>query len=536
MARTTIEHLASEGVDVSAVADPSDPYWQELYLKMLKADLCFFAKEVLQLEIGPHMLAWGDIADSSQRACILAARDHSKSTFWSYAFPIWRAWAEPGCEVYIFSKTLEQAQEFLEIIVFGRANLKGIVDIPSLAHLVPNPENFRGSKDPRARFTRSDVKLLNGSRIRVAGYGKAMRGRHPKYVVCDDVLNDEDMHSETVRKKNISYFQSAISHMPPPDGQLVVVGTPYHINDLYGWIRQNPSYKFIRFPGILDFGKPTERALFPWRWNLEQLKGKRQEVGSVAFAREILVEPVTDDISIFPSFLFPPLFDTTLTLKPSKETIRQNGWSVFFGVDIARSASVGADYFVIFVQAKDSDGSRIILDIDASRGLPFRKQLDRIQMLAARYQPDMIFIEANAMQQVYSDELIRTTDLPIKPFVTTAINKYPLDKGVPGLRLLLENQKVVIPRGDEYSRQITDEWITECTQFGFIDGKLQGIGEHDDRVLAWWFAEEATKAGGFSFAMGDEDGDGDEDDLDSDGDWESYMTGGEEEAEDAFGT
>lgn len=521
-----------DGYSITARApDPSDPEWRQLYVEMLRSDLCLFAHDILGLEIGPHMLEWGDIATDKQRACILAARDHSKSTFWSYAYPIWRAWSEPGCEVYIFSKTLEQAQEFLEIIVFGRANLRGILDIEELQHLVPDPDNFRGNRDPRVRFTRSDVKFLNGSRIRVAGYGKAMRGRHPKYVVCDDVLNDEDMHSETVRKKNISYFQSAITHMPPPDGQLIVVGTPYHISDLYGALRQSEAYDFRTYPGIIDYGTDRERPLFPWRWPLDKLKAKLKEVSSVAFAREILVKPVTDDISIFPSFLFPPLQDTTLTLRPTKETIQANGWSVFFGVDIARSASVGADYFVIFVQAKDREGSRIILDIDATRGLPFNHQLDRIKMLAERYPPDMIFIEANAMQQVYSDELIRTTDLPIKPFVTTAVNKYPLDKGVPSLRLLLENGKVIIPWGDEYSRRVCGDWISQCTEFGYIDGKLQGIGEHDDLVMAWWFAEEATKAGGFSFAMGDED-DVDEDEGEDGEDWESIMLGeGEDEAE-----
>ena len=71
----------------------------------------------------------------------------------------------------------------------------------------------------KTRLKKTDVRLTNGSRLRAIGYGKAIRGAHPKYIVLDDPLNDEDMWSETTRKKNIEYFKSAIVNMITPDGQ-----------------------------------------------------------------------------------------------------------------------------------------------------------------------------------------------------------------------------------------------------------------------------------------------------------------------------
>jgi hypothetical protein len=514
----------------------NDPYWKEVFSEMLREDLCLFSKEILGLEIGPHLLDWGDLVNRTRRVAINAARDHSKSTFFSYAYPIWRAWSEPGCEVYIFSATLDQAIEFLDIIVYGRANLRGMIDIPELTHLVPTAEDFK--RDPRVRLNRQDVRLNNGSRIRALGYGKKTRGRHPKYIVLDDVLNDEDMFSETTRRKNIEYYKSAIVNMATPDGQVINVGTPYHAADLWGWLRKNPAYIFKRYPGILtDPATGEEKALFPWRWDVASLKMKKIEIGSVAFTREILCQPISDDLSIFPSYLFPPLFDMQLKIRPTLTEIRSRRLTTYMGVDIARSASVGADYFVIFVIGVDGHGNHYIIDIRRSKGMPFRKQLDEMKIAAGLYDPALIFIESNAMQQIYTDEMRRTTDLPVKEFVTLATNKYPLDRGIPGLRILLENQKLVIPRGDELSRRITDIWIDEATQFGFIDGKLQGAGEHDDTVMAWWFATEAKKAGGFSFAFGDDDGEtandwGDTgDDAD---DWQKVLMGDPSEAEGAW--
>jgi hypothetical protein len=509
-----------------------DPYWRGVYQDLLKSSLCLFAKDVLGLEIGPHLLEWGDMVMSHRRIAINAARDHSKSTFFSYAYPIWRAWSEPGCEVYLFSATLDQAMDFLDTIVYGNSDntLRGMVDIPELQHLVPTREDFR--TNPRVRLTRQRVQLTNGSRFRAIGYGKKIRGRHPKYVVLDDVLNDEDLSSETVRNKHIEYFRSAIVNMVAPDGQLVCVGTPYHMGDLWGWLRENEAYKFKVYPGIYTDSRGEERALFPWRWTIDQLREKKKEIGSIAFTREILCRPISDDLSIFPQHLWPKLYATNLTLRPSLEAIRAAGLQTFMGVDIALSTSVGADYFVCFTIGVDAHGDHQIIDIYRKKGLSFKRQLELIEHYCRRYGVDLCYIESNQAQRVWSDEMKRTTDVPVKEFVTTAQNKYPLDKGVPSLRILLENEKIVIPRGDEYSRRMTNAWIGEAVQFGFVDGKLQGAGTHDDTVMAWWMATEARKRGGFSFAMGDEDAEEDDEMTGggSDGEaWEEVMLGKDED-------
>lgn len=545
-ATTTMHEWGDAKTTVTAPPLKGDPIFRGLFASMMRESLPLFAKEVLGIVIGQHTLEWGDLVSAHDRIAINAARDHGKSTFFTYAYPIWRAVFDPGCEVYLFAKTQEAAQEYLNIILYGRNNLRGMLDIASLAHLVPSQDSAK--RDPRVRLNLSEVRFTNGSRIRCVSWGKSTRGRHPKYVVCDDVLSDEDLWSETTRRKNIEYFKSAIVNMPPPDGQLVVVGTPFHAVDLYGWLRTNARYAFKRYPGIVKGKDGSERALFPWRWSIEALRGKRTEIGSVSFAREIMCEPITDDVSIFPSHLFPPLFDTTMRLRPTRSEIRERGWTTYMGVDLALSASVGADYTVLFVIAKNAQGQRFVVDIVRSKGLPFRKQLDLISRVAQRYDPSLIFIESNLFQRVFSDEMRRTSDLPVKPFITHATNKNPLDKGIPSLRILLENEKYTLPRNadDPYTLEAIDTWIGEATQFGFVDGKLQGIGEHDDTVMAWWLAEEALKSGGFSFAMGDGEETGDDagslDGSGSDGDdeWKREMglddtTPERDDAEDADG-
>lgn len=496
---------------------------------MLRASPCFFGAEILKLDIDPHALEWEELILTKNRIAITAARGLGKSCFFSYLYPIWRAWSEPGCTIYLFAHTVEQSQEYLDIILYGKDNLRPITDIEMLAPMVPL-RSFG-----LQRINRRDVRFTNKSRIRAVGWGKSVRGAHPKYVVLDDVLSDEDMWSSTVREKNIIYYQSAIRPMPLRGGQILSVGTPFHIEDLHGWFRKNKVFSFKTYPALTKDSDGNEVSAAPSRYTLKEIYAAKSEVSSIAFAREYLVQPISDDVAIFPSWLFPPLYDETLTLRPTKEWIRANGLSVFMGVDIALSANVGADYFVIFVLGRDSEGNYYILDIRRRKGLPFNEQLSLIYQVSNLYGPDLIMIESNQMQRVWSTELIRTSDLPVKAFETRAQNKYPLDRGLPGLRVLLENRKLVIPRGDDYSVMQTDIWIEEMSQVAFVDGKLQGVGAHDDTPMALWIATEAAKAGGFSFGFGSEDEAEDEfmgggDDLD----WEKEMLGSDAEEDSAF--
>jgi hypothetical protein len=125
-----------------------------------------------------------------------------------------------------------------------------------------------------------------------------------------------------------------------------------------------------------------------------------------------------------------------------------------------------------------------------------------------------VFCEANQYQRVITDMVVRTSNVPIKAFYTTgradskqatnqrkgmagsySANKNALDRGVPALRMLLENRKLRIPWAEE-TRERVQLWLTEMAQYSFVEGKLQGVGAHDDTVLAFWMAERACKLGG----------------------------------------
>lgn len=481
---------------------------------LCRASCAFFAQTMIGFredskdrrvfQVARHHQEWDSMVQAHDRVCVLAPRDHSKTYFFDFALPLWKAWHHPGGRGYIFSATQDQAVRILSDIK------DEIEDNPKFAHLMPKRKEM---------WNATSVRLENGHRIYARGYGSKTRGAHPNWIVVDDGLNDEDATSEGVRNKHIEYFFTAITNMIVPGGQIVVVGTPFSEQDLYGKLKETASYAFKKFPAIREDGTP----LWPERYSLAALEARRAEIGTVRFTREFLCEPIANDMSLFPSSLFEgvPTQQLGVRLGMALPNWRSLGIkSVYMGVDLAISASTGSDYTVIMVLGLDGYGNRWVMDIIRVKGMPFNKQLVLINNAARKYDADLIFIESNQMQRVFGDELIRTTDLPIKKFVTTGTgkankgmpkgnttssNKNSLEGGVPSLRVLFDNQKFRIPRGDKHSVAMTDLWMDEMRSFAWLDGKWQGVGAHDDTVLATWIADQAVRAGGFSFSTGAED-------------------------------
>jgi hypothetical protein len=506
----------SAAVELTSAAPEHDASLIQVYEQALRTSCCFFAMEKIRgpavapyngkFLVGRHHLEWDELIREYDRLDILAARDHGKSYFFTLAYPIWKAgYNKPGSLGYIFSSTQPEAEKFLKMVK------EELLENPEFAHLIPYTRD--------RYWSAKEIKLRNGSVIRARGFGVKVRGGHPDWIILDDVLDDEDIYSETIRRRNIDYFLSAIANMVPMQehlpvhkrSQLVVVGTPMHQNDLHAALKKTGEYECREYPCRDKDGT----LLFPERYSEAALQRKRRELNSEArFAREFQCLPLSDEASLFPSYLFEGS-DVRLpyTLGLPASYWEKRGFLRYSGVDIAMSAETGGDYFVIFTVAVDGRGNRWVANLRREKGMSFQAQLDAIKDEYYLMKPETILIEANQMQRVWTDEIVRETDIPVKKFFTTgvggtqpaqpwkkgatsiSVNKHHLDRGVPSLRISLENRKWRIPRGDEKSIELTDYWIGEMGAIGWIDGKVQSVGEHDDMPMACWMTNTAVTMG-----------------------------------------
>ena len=467
---------------------------------MARSNLAFFAQEMLsgppeapflnRFLIGAHHEEWADLINDHPQLCVLAPRGHGKSQFFTVAYVIWEAFRNPGQEALILSGSEEQAIDQL-------SKIKDEVETnPALSFLRPKKANT---------WAKKDIEFGNGFRVRARGFMTKVRGAHPHFIVLDDVVNEESAFSDQMRSKVEHFFFSAIFNMKhTANVKFRIVGTPQHQQDLYGILSEREGFHFQRFQAITN-GK----ALWPEVLPLPELLKIKRTVGELVFARERQCEVVNDDASVFPLSLFlqPGVLRPELKLGLPGQYWDQAGvYMRYMGIDFAISTSQGADFTVIFVMGVDPQGTRWVIDIIRDKGLGFQEQLSMIRDAQAKYQCQMIYCESNQMQSIFGDELVRTTDLPIRKVITGS-EKHSLERGLPSLRVLHEQQKYRVPRGDARSLELTDEWMKEMQSFTFKRGRIKSTGRHDDIGMANYICERAVKESDFSFCFGEQPGD-----------------------------
>ncbi len=459
----------------------------------------YFAVSVLEsFDINWHHLEWGNFIQLYMRLAVLAPRDHSKSHWFSLAYPLWK--------MYRYKPKLHGAKKELYLSKSGMI----ITNEHSLAKKLlrkireevdNNPVLAAKLKpDGREGWGKEELFCKNGAHLETRSFGQTLRGPHPGYIIVDDFLDKSAMYSSSARDKFDEVFFAEIMNMIVPDGQVVVVGTPFHTSDLYGTLKKKTDqWRVFEYPAIF----PDGSLLWKDRYNLQALLNKRKDQGPIIFSREILVRPVSDTSTIFPYSLIEKSFIRMedYTLVNNIQSHSKKFTKIVVGCDFARSANVGADYSVFMVMGVDDLDNYWLLHVWREKGKSYNEQIASLKSINANFRPDIIMIEVNQMQQLFADGG-RNAGLPIVEH-TTGTNKKDLEKGLPGLAILFEQQRIRMPRGDQYSLDVTDKIAEEFMSISWTDkGKLEGVGEHDDLPMAMWITLLAANYVNRSFNFG----------------------------------
>jgi|GEM_PF-2302415 len=244
------------------------------------------------LEWLPHYDDWYKIVLDQKRSDIQSPRGHGKSVFWSYAVPLWDV-IRGRASVLLVSYSEGQVRELIRII-------KNEVETnPFLSEIRPSTKEIWGSD--MLEFP-NNMGTISG-----LGFGTSSRGLHPKRIIGDDVL--KDMGGMSPEDQERAWF-GIITGMAIKDTRMHVIGTPVGFGDLLEKLETNPVYFHWKKPAISQDGAP----LCPRLFDLETLNMRRQEMGSLNFAREFLLQRI--DPSTQP---FKREYETLYDVAPPRE-------------------------------------------------------------------------------------------------------------------------------------------------------------------------------------------------------------------------
>lgn len=349
-----------------------------------QASLKFFTTHYLHLDWNAHYDEWRKTVEASDRVLVQAPRGSRKSYFFSLAYPLWRI-IRGKTDILMVSDSEEQARKNLRTI-------REAIDMnPSLAPLMPSTKELWGTDQAQFR---------NGSIINIMGFGTSKRGEHPDLIINDDIESERNKMSR--EDKNRMFFAVIVGMAIANKTKILTIGTPLDFGDLLNQIEKKqddqgkPIYSQWRRPAL-----KAGVSQFPDLWTEKDLEFKRFEMGSLEFAREMLLERI--DPTTQP---FKREYETTYKEAPPRERLS----NVVTTCDPAYSERDG-DFTAIVTVGFTHGNHAYVLEAKAIRRENPGEIVEELFRTIKTHKPDVVGIEKRKGEAVsYSFEERRTRE------------------------------------------------------------------------------------------------------------------------------
>jgi len=424
--------------------------------------------------------AFDRIADGTlKRLIVNMPPRHTKSEFASYLLPAFMMGRDPTRKVIQATHTGELA------VRFGR-KVRNLMDLDRYKEVFPDCYLKADSK-AAGRWDTSE-----GGEYFAVGVGGAMTGRGADLLIIDDPHSEQDALSALALDNAWEWYTSGPRSRLQPGGSVVIVMTRWGTKDLTARLLKAQTshnadqWEIIEFPAIFDEDLPTERALWPSFWKIEELKAVKASLSVQKWNAMYQQRPTADEGAIlkrewwrrWEKDYMPPLdyiiqsYDTAYSKKETADYSAITTWGVF---------------------KPDADSATSLMLVDMRKGrwdFPDLKRLAKEQY--DYWQPDNVLIEAKATGITLQQEL-RRLGVPVTMY-SPGGRRAGQDKvsRANSVAPILESGMVWAPDTDW-----ADELIEECASFP--------NGDNDDLVDSTTQALMRFRQGNFIILESDED-------------------------------
>lgn len=449
--------------------------------------------------VGWRNIEWGNLVQLHPFVAFLCSRGSGKSFEFCYSFLLWRLYTynrpyTPSLET-VDNKNRKESIMITNERKLGRTHNEKIIDA------IRNFEPLREKMNPTGKAVLGVDRVVteNGAKLDVKSALGFIRGRHVGAVVVDDFPDESSIYSKEMREKYKQIFYGAIKYIVEPYGHLIVSGTPFHVDDIYGTLKQDASCMVFEYPAIF----PDGTLLAPDRYDFDYLMKKKETDGNIVFSQEILVSPITDSSSLFPYEILRRAVDNMemISLVSNIESYAMKFEAVAIGCDFAISGGIAADFTVFSVWGRTSNSQYYLIELWRKKGATHHEQVNMIKSMDQRFKPNKIVCESNGFQTILSDLAKDMGVRTIEEFTTHRGNKKSLKEGLPSLAALFERDEVKIPYKAGRSKETSDWLLGEFNSMGYNQdkGTLESVSEHDDGVMSCYMAIQFLRKSGGSF-------------------------------------
>jgi len=344
-----------------------------------------------------------------RHAVALLPRGFGKSTITAVEYPLWRLARNRDIRIIIATSAQRLGVEWLREIewhmVFNEKYKTYFGDMV--------PDRHQSTWTDTEKIVLGRTSKATHTSLYVIGLGGSALGKRADVLIADDIFEpDEVIPNETTIAKIREWFFKIFYPIMEPSGCCFVIGTRFHPADLYGEMVEK-----LKWPALVQRAlDDSERSTWPERFPTEELKARREAMGSAIFNLQY-----QNSVTEFGGSLLKA--DWLQTAMP--EQIPPD-LLIYQGIDPAFATHGGADYFVIFtIGYHEATRRTYLLDLIRTRVSPMQG-VELIKSQASVWRPRAIGIETNAAQILLKDYLNQETDLNIiaVPSATNKITRF----------------------------------------------------------------------------------------------------------------
>jgi hypothetical protein len=424
----------------------------------------------------PMQDAWHDLADENARVVFMAHVESGKTQQLSVGRVLWTLGRNPNARCVVVSNTAGQASKIVRSIA------DYIEKSRELKEVFPKLRKSPSGSWNQSALTVTRMGAPKDPSVVATGVHGSIVGARIDLLILDDLLDYENTRTQAQRDDLWDWIHSTLLGRLTEHSRVIVVGNVYHRDDFLHRFEKNPVWSTHRFPVISPGGAPS----WPSRWSLERISQKRDELGPLEFARQMLCQARDDAEARFKREWIEvclrrgngrQLQQALVAIPP--------GCGVYTGVDLAIQQHSGADLTVFFTILVHPNGDREVLNLESGR-MAGPDIVQKIREIHHRYQ-GIVFVENNAAQDFILQFTRYGSAVPVRPF-TTGRNKAHPEFGVESMAAEMAGGKWIIPNFNGKMHPEIDAWVNEML---YYDPR----SHTGDRLMASWFAREAARQG-----------------------------------------
>ena len=431
------------------------------------SSLYLFNKECLKAEEGKDRVELGafhrklcDFVDANptRQKLILVPRGHLKSTLVTIGKVLQWIAQDPSVRILIANATYSMSVSFLTVI---KRHLQFNEDYMQVfGPIARNPEKWSENA-----ITLASAKSIGGEKettIFCYGVGGNLTSQHYDKIILDDIINEDTVNTRDQIEKTLQFYRLC-QPLLEKNGELIIIGTRYHEDDLYGHIMNKENgliqdfevlEKRAIWDELWDEGKKEYvkgEILWPEKYSLADLSEKKRKMGPYDFSSQYLNYPVAPSTADFRREWF-KYYDVT--------DLRGLEMNKYLLVDPAISQDKEADYTGMIVVGVDQSANIYVLDIVRERMLP-SQIINEIFRLNERWHPMTTGIEEVGFQRTLRYTLQKEMQerkryITITELKPRARNK---DQRIKGLQPQYANGKVLHNRDLVFNIYLEDELL-----------------------------------------------------------------------------